>query len=166
MTATAEKAGYRPNVCAVITDAQRQQVLMFRRVDATLGEFRWQFPQGGLDADESPEQGLLRELREEIGTAEVTVVGRLPAPLRYEYPPDVLAALAKKDPRKAGFVGQSQHWFLVLLNVAPETLHFDHQPQEFDAWRWVTPAQAIELVVPFKRVVYRQALTGLKLLHV
>ena len=164
MTPTVEKARYRPNVCAVITDAPRRQVLMFRRVDATLGEYRWQFPQGGLDTNESPEEGLLRELREEIGTAEVTVIGRLPAPLRYEYPPDVLAALAKKDPRKAGFVGQSQHWFLMHLNVAPEDLNFDHQPQEFDAWRWVTPEQAVELVVPFKRSVYLQAMTGFKLL--
>ena len=66
-------SGYRPNVCAVITEAPEAtprpgaRVLMFRRVNPTLGAFRWQFPQGGLDPGETPEQGLLRELREEVG---------------------------------------------------------------------------------------------------
>ena len=156
--------GYRPNVCAVLLDESGTQVLMFRRVDATLGEFRWQFPQGGLDAGEEPARGLLRELREEIGTDDVELLGGLPQPLRYDYPADVLEALAQRDPRKAGFRGQEQHWFLARLRGGTETIHFDHQPQEFDSWGWVTPEQAVARVVPFKRTVYRQALSELGLL--
>ncbi|MDH4249370.1 MAG: RNA pyrophosphohydrolase [Deltaproteobacteria bacterium] len=164
MTGATSAPRYRPNVCAVITDDSQRRVLMFRRVDATLGEFRWQFPQGGLDSDETPEQGLLRELTEEIGTNDVLVLRQLPQPLRYDYPPDILTALATKDPRKAGFSGQEQHWFLVQLRVSPSHIHFNHSPPEFDAWEWVTPDQAVARVVPFKRVVYQKALSALGML--
>ena len=32
-----------------------------------LGQDAWQFPQGGVQQDESPEQAVLRELNEEVG---------------------------------------------------------------------------------------------------
>ena len=34
----------------------------------------WQFPQGGIDENESEEEALLRELEEEIGTREVEII--------------------------------------------------------------------------------------------
>jgi len=39
------------------------QVLWARRI----GQNAWQFPQGGINASESPEQAMYRELKEEIG---------------------------------------------------------------------------------------------------
>jgi len=155
---------YRPNVCAVITDDLRSQVLVFRRVDATLQPHVWQFPQGGLDAGEAPEAGLLRELVEEIGTGDVEVLASLPQPVRYAYPPEIQAALSAKDPEKAKYQGQAQHWFLVHLRGGTSSIHFDHQPQEFDAFRWVSPEEALALVTPFKREAYRQGLTGFALI--
>ncbi len=163
---------YRPNVCVVLTDEQRERVLVFRRVDQAMGEHPWQFPQGGLDPGEAPEQGMLRELREEIGTGDVRVLARGAQPIRYEYPPDVLAALIARDPEKGRYIGQEQHWFLALLeggtgegtDDGTAAIHFDHQPPEFDAFRWVTPAEAVEAVVPFKRAAYREALRQLGLL--
>ncbi|MDH5751635.1 MAG: RNA pyrophosphohydrolase [Deltaproteobacteria bacterium] len=157
---SATPRSYRPNVCIVLTDESREQVLVFRRVDSTLGNFRWQFPQGGLLPREQPQEGMFRELAEEIGTAEVEVLAALNEPICYEYPPDVLAALADRDPEKAGFHGQSQHWFLARLLGGEKAIRFDHHPPEFDAWQWVSPARALELVAPFKKEAYRQALTG------
>ena len=154
----------RPNVCAVLTDAAGGRVLVFRRVDSTLGAYRWQFPQGGQQAGESPEQALRRELREEIGTDAVEVLARLPEPIAYRYPPDVLQALRRKHPAKARFAGQSQTWFLARLHDGPQAIRFDHQPPEFDAFEWVAPEEALARVVPFKRAAYRQALTAFGLL--
>ena len=159
-----EPKSYRPNVCAVPTDAERSRVLVFRRVDYPLDAHCWQFPQGGLNAGETPEAGMLRELEEEIGTGDVEVLASLPEPIRYEYPPDVLASLANRDPAKAGYHGQEQSWFLIYLRGGTDAIHFSHLPAEFDAFRWVTPAEAVELVVPFKRSAYRLGLAGLGLL--
>ena len=156
--------GYRRNVCAVIGDEAQARVLVFRRADLLLGAQVWQFPQGGLEPHEAPRAGLLRELREEIGTADVTVLRAAPHPIRYEFPQDVLARVAVADPAKAGYIGQEQHWFLLRLNVGTEAIHFDHQPAEFNAYRWVTPAEAVTLVVEFKAEAYRAGLHALGLL--
>ena len=159
-----ETKSFRPNVCAVPTDGDRTRVIVFRRVDYSPGKHCWQFPQGGLEAGEAPEAGMIRELEEEIGTGDADVLATLPQPIRYEYPPDVLARLAARDPEKARFQGQQQTWFLVSLRGGTEAIHFHHQPAEFDAFRWVTPAEAVELVVPFKKCAYRKGLAGLGLL--
>jgi putative (di)nucleoside polyphosphate hydrolase len=155
---------FRSNVCAVITDDARARVLVFSRVDHTNDPHRWQFPQGGLHPGEDPMHGLLRELEEEIGTAEVIVLEQAPQPVRYEFPPEVLALLAGRDPEKRGYDGQEQHWFLVRLKEGTEAIHFEHDPPEFDAFRWVTPGEAVSLVVPFKKEAYLQGLQALGLM--
>ena len=156
---------FRPNVCAVVADNQESKVLVFRRVDQVLGENRWQFPQGGLDNGELPEQGLLRELKEEIGTDDVQIIRKAPQTISYEFPQAILEALQQSAPEKTGFDGQEQHWFLVRLNQGDTAIHFDHQPQEFDAFRWVTPQEALALVVDFKRSAYLEGLSMLGLVE-
>jgi putative (di)nucleoside polyphosphate hydrolase len=155
---------FRRNVCAVLVNEDRSRVLVFRRVGKLLPGHRWQFPQGGLRARESPEEGLRRELDEEIGTADVEVLGRARDPIRYEYPAQVVRKLKAEGSKLARFRGQEQHWFLVRLRGGTRYIHFDHQPRELDAFRWVAPARALELVVPFKRAAYRMGLHALGLL--
>ncbi len=155
---------YRQNVCAVLVDAGRSQVLVFRRAKDPLLERPWQFPQGGLHKGESPEAGLLRELEEEIGTGDAELLARAPEPIRYDYPADVVRKLKAEGSKLARFRGQEQHWFLARLRGGTDRIHFEHQPREFDAFRWVEPEQALELVVPFKRAAYVQGLTALGLL--
>lgn len=155
---------YRQNVCAVLVNAGRSQVLVFRRANDLLLERPWQFPQGGLHKGEAPEAGLLRELEEEIGTADAELLGRAPEPIRYDYPPGVTRKLKAEGSKLARFRGQEQHWFLARLRGGTERIHFDNLPREFDAFRWVDPEQALELVVPFKRAAYVQGLMELGLL--
>lgn len=155
---------FRRNVCVVLTDESRGRVLVFSRVDRVLGPHRWQFPQGGLNPGEEPRQGALRELGEEIGTAEVLLLGQAERRVRYEYPPQVAAQLAGRDRTKAGFAGQEQDWFLGRLLHGTASINFRHQPAEFDGFRWATPAEAVELVVPFKKEAYREGLTLLRML--
>jgi putative (di)nucleoside polyphosphate hydrolase len=125
----------------------------------------WQFPQGGLEKDESPEQGLLRELREEIGTAAVDVIRRAPQPVVYEWPQEILSTLLAGERSKlAKYRGQEQYWFLVRLCNGVEDIRFEHQPAEFDAFEWVTPLEALARVVPFKREAYGAGLGALGLL--
>ncbi len=54
--------GFRPNVGIIIFN-EKGQLLWAKR----LGQDAWQFPQGGVQLNESPEEALLRELNEEVG---------------------------------------------------------------------------------------------------
>ena len=115
----------------------------------------WQFPQGGQDAGETPEQTLWREMREEIGLRpeDARILARTEAELTYDFPPHVLAR------KRFDFIGQRQTWF--ALRVArDQSFDFTHEdPPEFDAWRWADLHEAVTLCVPFKREVY-EAVAG------
>ena len=62
MTDSIDPEGFRANVGIVLIRDDRQVFLGGRT-----GGRGWQFPQGGVRRDESPEQALFRELKEEIG---------------------------------------------------------------------------------------------------
>ena len=79
-----DEAGFRPNVGIVVTNAEGQ-VLWGKRVK---GKDSWQFPQGGINADEAPEEAMYRELREEVGLLpeHVTLLGVTKGWHRYRLP--------------------------------------------------------------------------------
>jgi putative (di)nucleoside polyphosphate hydrolase len=75
--------GYRPNVGIVLMNHQRQ-VFWARRVNSD----GWQFPQGGMNTDETPVEAMYRELQEETGLLppHVELLGSTPGWLRYRLP--------------------------------------------------------------------------------
>ena len=130
-------------------------MLWARRV----GQSTWQFPQGGIRSDESPEQALYRELREEVGLLpeHVEVIGCTRSWLHYRLPRHLI-----RRGRKPLCIGQKQRWFLLRLTAGEENLRFDHCDRpEFDHWRWVDYWFPLQEVVFFKREVYRSALLEL-----
>lgn len=147
--------GYRPNVGIVLGNGAGQ-VLWAKRI----GMDAWQFPQGGLEPGELPEQALLRELREELGLepAQVTVLGATRDWLRYTLPPRF---------RRRGSVpvcvGQKQKWFALRLEAPESAVRFDRgDPPEFERWRWVDYWHPLQEVIAFKRDVYHAALHELE----
>ena len=76
--------GFRPNVGIMLTNGEGQ-LLWARRVG---GQNAWQFPQGGIQRNESPEQALFRELHEEVGLQkqDVRILARTRGWLRYRLP--------------------------------------------------------------------------------
>ncbi|WP_436970314.1 RNA pyrophosphohydrolase [Microbulbifer spongiae] len=147
--------GFRPNVGIIMLNA-RGQVLWARRVG---GKDAWQFPQGGINPGETPEQALYRELYEEIGLTrdQVSMIACTRGWLRYRLPQRMIRRRAEPL-----CIGQKQKWFLLKLVAAETAISFDNgYKPEFDHWRWVSYWHPLSKVVTFKREVYRRALTEL-----
>lgn len=132
------------------------QVLWARRVG---GRDAWQFPQGGMNKGESPEQALFRELEEEVGLTadDVEILGRTRGWLRYRLPKQFIRA-----GQKPLCIGQKQKWFLlrILSDDDAVRLNLNKKP-EFDHWQWVSYWYPLNEVVSFKREVYRKAMKEL-----
>ncbi|MCL4120520.1 UNVERIFIED_CONTAM: hypothetical protein GTU68_039041, partial [Idotea baltica] len=146
--------GFRLGIGIILTN-NAGQVLWARRVN----QDAWQFPQGGMDPDETPEESMFRELHEEIGlTSEnVRILSCTQEWLKYRLPQKML--------RTHSFplcIGQKQKWFLLRLVTNEQLIRMDsyHKP-EFDNWCWVDYWYPLEQVVLFKQEVYRKALTEL-----
>ena len=149
-----DREGFRPNVGIILLNA-RNQVFWGKR----LRTHSWQFPQGGINHGESPEQAMFRELHEEVGLHpdHVRILARTRDWLRYEVPEHFI----RKDAR-GHYRGQKQIWFLLRLMGRDSDLDLratDHP--EFDAWRWNEYWVPLELVIEFKRDVYQMALIEL-----
>lgn len=152
-----DKDGFRPNVGIVVAN-DLGQVLWARRVG---GRDAWQFPQGGINRGESPEDALYRELEEEIGlTADaVEVLGVTRGWLRYRLP----RRFVRKG-QKPLCIGQKQKWYLLRMLAEDHAVRLDHNDKpEFDHWQWVSYWYPLNQVISFKREVYRRAMKELSL---
>jgi putative (di)nucleoside polyphosphate hydrolase len=141
---------YRP--CVGIMLANRDgHVFVGQRIDSKEGD-AWQMPQGGIDKGESPEDAALRELDEETGVAAfmVDIIARSAHEHLYDLPDPLIGKLWGGKYR-----GQAQRWFLVRFKGRDEDINIATHHPEFDAWRWVEADRLVELIVPFKRPVYR-----------
>lgn len=149
-----DEEGFRANVGIVLGNADGR-VFWGKRV----GQDAWQFPQGGIRRDETPEQALFRELEEEIGLRpeHVRVLGSTRGWLRYRLPRRFV-----RRHRRPVCIGQKQKWFFLALSAPDSLVRFDVTDQpEFDGWRWVDYWQPVREVVFFKQCVYRRALDEL-----
>jgi putative (di)nucleoside polyphosphate hydrolase len=149
---------YRPNVGIALFNADGR-VLIGRRFqddgpEIILPGLEWQMPQGGIDAAEDPREAVMRELWEETGAVSADYLGETDW-ITYEFPPYDGPA----SHRLAKFRGQRQKWFALRFSgheseIDPLTPR-NGQPTEFDAWRWERLDRVADLVVPFRREVYR-----------
>ena len=149
-----DEEGFRANVGIILAN-ENGQVLWARRV----GQDAWQFPQGGIASDETPEDALFRELYEEVGLQrnDVRVIACTRGWLKYRLPKRFLRYRSKPL-----CIGQKQKWFLLMLTGNEERVSFEYgNPPEFDDWRWVNYWYPLDKVVSFKRDVYRKALKEL-----
>ena len=143
--------GYRPCVGVMLVNSAGE-VFVGRRIDNKEGDF-WQMPQGGIDEGEDSRDAALRELWEETGvTAEkVAIIGQTAEPLRYDLPDELIGKLWGGK-----FRGQEQAWFLARFEGTDDDIDLEaHNPPEFCEYRWVPGSTVADLIVPFKKRVYR-----------
>ncbi len=138
---------YRPCVGIMLID-RSGRVFVAQRID-TPGA-AWQMPQGGIDEGESPRQAALRELHEEVGTDQAEVLAESRDWRRYDLPAELV-------PRLWGgrYRGQEQKWFALRFLGDDADIDIATETPEFHAWRWAEMAELPDLIVPFKRQIYR-----------
>ncbi|MGE4062215.1 MAG: RNA pyrophosphohydrolase [Rhodospirillaceae bacterium] len=145
---------YRRGVGIVLVNA-RGRVFVAERID-TPGA--WQMPQGGIDKNETPRQAALRELREETGTTAAKIIAVTRNWLRYDFP----AELTSRKGWIAKYRGQEQKWFLMKFAGRDEEIDIAGEQPEFSAWTWAKLEDVPEMIVGFKRDIYKKVVEAFK----
>ena len=114
----------------------------------------WQMPQGGIDAGEDVETACFREMREEIGTDKADILSIHPEWLNYDIPLPLANRLWGGSYR-----GQSQKWVALRYTGKDSDINIATEEPEFFSWQWMSPADLIQLAVPFKRPVYEDIMS-------
>lgn len=144
---------YRRGVGVMLLNAA-DKVFVGARIDNS--DEAWQMPQGGIDKGEhDPWMTALRELEEETGIAPHLVerIATCPERLKYDLPNDLRGKLWGGK-----WKGQDQDWYLARFLGRDSDINIATRHPEFREWKWIEPARLPDLIVPFKRDLYRQLL--------
>ncbi len=108
----------------------------------------WQFPQGGIDKGETPEEALVRELWEEVRV--------LPGDFRIREKRGPYRYLYGDGKKKKGFHGKEQLYFLADYSGPENRIDLATEHPEFQAFRWILPGDFKASWLPkMKLTVYR-----------
>ncbi|MCZ4282476.1 RNA pyrophosphohydrolase [Kiloniella laminariae] len=143
-----EALPYRPCVGIMLLN-QENRVFVAQRIDNP-GE-AWQMPQGGIDDGEEPLVAALRELEEETGTAKAELLAESSSWLTYDLPHDLVPKIWKGRYR-----GQKQKWYAFRFKGENSDINIETDIPEFSDWKWVEMSELPQLIVPFKRELYRK----------
>ena len=127
-----KEALYRPNVGIIIFNRDGK-ILWCKRKQGD----GWQFPQGGIDEGETPQDAIYRETYEEVGLEKqkIKVVRENDRWINYDVPKDKIPKYFSFKNRR--FKGQTQKWFLAEFLGNDEDINLSvHNQIEFSEWRW------------------------------
>jgi putative (di)nucleoside polyphosphate hydrolase len=124
------------------------EVFVAKRLDTTTEA--WQMPQGGMDPGESPYIAAIRELKEEIGTDKVEILRESADWYTYDLPDDLIGKIWDGQ-----FRGQKQKWFALKFTGEDSDINIQTDEPEFAEWKWIDMRMLPDIIVPFKRNLYR-----------
>lgn len=147
MTIQTSKLPYRDGVGIMLLNKDNL-VFVARRID-TVSE-AWQMPQGGIDAGETPRKAALRELEEEIGTDKATIITEKADWTFYDLPDELVPRIWS-----GRFRGQRQKWFVMRFTGKDSDINIETEHPEFLEWKWIAMRELPNIIVPFKKKLYR-----------
>ena len=140
---------YRIGVGIVLLNKEKK-VFVGKRTDIK-SKF-WQMPQGGIIKGEELEDAAYRELYEETGVKKVKIVFKSKKWFQYNIP-----LLLKKKLWKGKYLGQKQKWFVMKFNGnEKKDINLNINKAEFCNWKWVNLNELENLIVPFKKEMYKK----------
>lgn len=131
---------YRPNVAAMIINDQQETLILNAQGH---GDY-WGLPQGGIDAGETDEQAVLREIREETGLRDLRIIRRFPNVYKYTW---------SRPYDRYGYKGQSQTFFVLRYSGSRDAVRLSRY--EHKAYRWVKISDLLEKASPVHRKQYQ-----------
>ena len=114
-------------------------------------------PQGGIDLNETPLVAMKRELEEETSIKNFKVLEEFNQWLEYELPENLIGKIWNGKYR-----GQKQKWFIVRFTGEESEINIHTKNPEFIEWKWVDMNSLTDLIVNFKKHIYKDVLLELK----
>jgi putative (di)nucleoside polyphosphate hydrolase len=144
----------RTGVGIVVLNSQ-DKVFVGKRKDNPFD--KWQMPQGGVEPNEPLLVALKRELEEETSIKNIEILKEFNQWLEYEVPKNLIGKIWKGKYR-----GQKQKWFIVRFTGEEKEININTKHPEFIEWKWVNMNLLPDLIVNFKKHVYKNVLIELK----
>lgn len=138
---------YRP--CAgIMLLNNKGKVFVARRIDTDTEA--WQMPQGGIENGEDPKVAAIRELEEETGITQAEIIAEYQDWLTYDLPDKLYGKVWK-----GRYGGQTMKWYVMRFHGEDSDINIKTRHPEFSSWRWVDMNDLQEIIVPFKRDIYK-----------
>jgi len=137
------------NCAGIVLFNDEGKVLLGARADKKGRQ--WQFPQGGIEENEKPEEAALRELKEETSITSANIILSLNEPISYTFPRPIREGLAAKGKMH---IGQKMYWFLLHFTGDDREINLATQNPEFKAYEWADIGMAPKRIIFFKKGVY------------
>ena len=137
------------NGVGIVVLNKQNKVFVAKRIDNPKNF--WQMPQGGVDEGENFLNAAYRELEEETSIHKVDLIQELEGTKTYELPERLLGIIWKGKYR-----GQKQKWFFVRFLGSDNEINLKTEKPEFIEWKWLEISKLPDVIVDFKRDIYKK----------
>ena len=149
-----KKLPLRTGVGAIVLNRENK-ILVGKRKDNPVD--RWQMPQGGVNKNEDYVSAVKRELYEETSIKNIQILKEFEEWLEYELPKNLLGVIWKGK-----FRGQKQKWFITKFTGEDNEINVNTLNPEFIEWKWIEMDELPNVIVEFKKDIYKKILLKLK----
>ncbi len=148
---------YRENAAGIIINKENK-VFIATRILENPSELQtrehWQFPQGGIDRGEDPDHAALREIREETGISNVTILGK--ASEHYSY---IWNHFKRRLIGGRGHRGQRQTIYYLRFTGSDSEIKLDQS--ELQEYKWISIEQLKDYIHPIRQDMLKIVLSDI-----